>query len=285
MDNFDLINADWGIDIAYWGKLPSSFSMHHHSFLEMIYIFTGKGFHELENGKYEIGPGDLLIVPPGVAHAYSERYNMTLVNIMFDLKKLRLDEIFQQNPVFKALFMPLPELTENFRFKNHLSLFGKDRDECEKIIHELISEEKNQRPCREAKLCSLLISLLVAIIRACEKPRYRGPGNLVMLDNIVEYMDRHTDTSIAIPDVAKKFGFSQRNLERLFRDAFQSTPLAYLNNLRLKKAERLLLETGKSIGEIADESGFPDSNYFTKVFRKKYLMSPKIFRMKHIMAY
>ena len=281
MDYLQLYHAELGIDIDYRDNLAERIVMHRHAFLEMVYIFTGKGIHELEDGNYEIAPGDLLIVPPGVAHAYRERYKMSLANIMFDLEKLLSREAFlQESSIFRALFLSSQELTGKFRFKNHLSLSGKDRDESEKIIHEMVFEEKTRQPCWETRLHSLLAAFIVHIVRICESPRYRGPGNLVLLDTIIAYMRSHIRSASAMPKVAEKFGLSQRNLERLFQDAVQCTPVAYLNDLRLKASERLLAETGKSIGEIAEETGFPDSNYFAKIFRRKYQISPRDFRKR-----
>ena len=281
MDNLQLHDAELGVGIVCRDDLAERVVMHRHAFLEMIYIFTGKGIHELEDGNYEISPGDLLIVPPGAAHAYRDRCRMSLVNIMFDLEKLMNKEpSLQKSAVFRALFLSSPELTGKFRFRNRLSLFDRDRDECERIIHEMVFEERTRKTCWEARLYSLLVSLVVQIVRLSESSRYRGPENLILLDAVIAYMRDRIRSDVSLPKVAEKFGLSQRNLERLFQEAVQCTPLAYWNGLRLKTAERLLMETGKSIGEIAEAAGFPDSNYFAKAFRRKHLISPRDFREK-----
>jgi len=222
MNKLELVNKNIGIDIARRDDLSESIPMHRHSFHEMVYIFTGKGIHELEDGDYEINPGDLLIVPPGAAHAYRERCQMSLVNIMFDLKKIPFtDSFFQESPIFRALFLPAPELTGKFRFRNRLTLFDEDREKSERIIHELVFESTSHKICWEANLHSLLIRLLVYLLRVSESNRYSGPGNLVLLDKIIDSMRSRLRSRIVIPDIAVEFGLSQRNLERLFLNAVQ----------------------------------------------------------------
>jgi AraC-like DNA-binding protein len=52
----------------------------------------------------------------------------------------------------------------------------------------------------------------------------------------------------------------------------------YIVNVRLKKAKHLLLNTDKSIAEIATDVGFSSSTYFSTAFKAKFSMSPKEFK-------
>ena len=57
-----------------------------------------------------------------------------------------------------------------------------------------------------------------------------------------------------------------------------TSPVAYLNRLRLEHAAELLRTTGWPVSEIAARCGFPDSNYFTRVFRLSFAQSPRTYR-------
>jgi transcriptional regulator GlxA family with amidase domain len=67
-------------------------------------------------------------------------------------------------------------------------------------------------------------------------------------------------------------------LLRAFTRELKETPINYLVNLRLEKAAKMLRETGKSINQVSYAVGFHDSNYFSKMFRRKYACSPREYR-------
>ena len=57
-----------------------------------------------------------------------------------------------------------------------------------------------------------------------------------------------------------------------------NTLTAYIADLRTKKAAELLKTSMLSVAEIAMYVGYPDSNYFVKVFKKRYGMTPSAYR-------
>ncbi|MGP3740357.1 helix-turn-helix domain-containing protein [Bacillus sp. 4A_MP2] len=71
---------------------------------------------------------------------------------------------------------------------------------------------------------------------------------------------------------------SKSHFTREFKKATGFTPIHYLTNIRLEKAETLLKTTKYSIEEIAIQCGYRNANYLNKVFRKKIGMSPKQLR-------
>lgn len=58
------------------------------------------------------------------------------------------------------------------------------------------------------------------------------------------------------------------------------TFFTYLNQMRIKKAEYLLLHSDLKIIDIALEAGFDDPNYFTSLFKRETQMTPSNYRKK-----
>ena len=85
-------------------------------------------------------------------------------------------------------------------------------------------------------------------------------------------------TSISMADLATLFGMSQRNFSRRFRLATNTTPIQYLQNIRLKEAQELLHNSNLSISEIAYRVGYIDVSYFTTLFKRLSSMTPKQYR-------
>ena len=142
-----------------------------------------------------------------------------------------------------------------------------------------IEEEQNGRnedyPSAMAALFVLLIVRLSRFFHDAEPEQDGGPQALYRLLN--ELSDRSAE---AWPRtrMAKVAGMSVSTLTRQFRRATGYAPNEYLQRLRLKKSTMLLLNPELSISEIAERTGFSDSNYFCRQFRARYNVSPQKYR-------
>ena len=86
-------------------------------------------------------------------------------------------------------------------------------------------------------------------------------------------MENASDEQDLLPRVQQHFGISRSSLWRLFRQELQSTPAAYLQQLRLENARRLLL-SGGSVTDTALASGFSDCSHFIQLFKARYGLTP-----------
>ncbi len=95
---------------------------------------------------------------------------------------------------------------------------------------------------------------------------------------IFDYIAKHYSQPITSRHLADLCHVNESYFCRFFKKSFGKTPLSYLNEYRAEKAAILLKESQKSITEIALETGFENSNYFTRIFRKLKGVSPSAFR-------
>ncbi|MDO5479350.1 MAG: helix-turn-helix transcriptional regulator, partial [Clostridia bacterium] len=65
---------------------------------------------------------------------------------------------------------------------------------------------------------------------------------------------------------------------RIFKSAAKTSPIKYINYLRLEKAKNLLSESSLKVSEIAVQVGFSDSFYFSRLFKKETGVSPASFK-------
>lgn len=93
---------------------------------------------------------------------------------------------------------------------------------------------------------------------------------LWMQDNLAE--------NIGIHEIAEQFGMSERNFNRRFKAATNSTPSHYLRNIRINLAQDLLQYSNLNITEIAERAGFNDLSYFAKIFKLRRSVSPREYR-------
>lgn len=93
-----------------------------------------------------------------------------------------------------------------------------------------------------------------------------------------EWLQQHYNKPVQIADMARQFGLSVRSLNRRFKSATNTTPVQFLQTLRLEQAKELLKQSNLVISEIADTVGYQDSSYFTELFKKSNAMTPNEYR-------
>ena len=95
---------------------------------------------------------------------------------------------------------------------------------------------------------------------------------------IAEYLEQHLSEDITLGKLTSEFAINRNKLNALFMEQTSMTCLSYLLNLRMDLAKIMLSKTELPIGEISVRVGYPDPNYFTKVFREKTGKTPSQFR-------
>lgn len=86
------------------------------------------------------------------------------------------------------------------------------------------------------------------------------------------------DPGFGVSDLARELGMSRASLHRKIRDAEGTSAGRYIRDTRLNSARELLQEEGLTVSEVAFRTGFSDSSYFSKCFRKKYGINPGDFK-------
>lgn len=81
-------------------------------------------------------------------------------------------------------------------------------------------------------------------------------------------------TPISPSQIAEDLGISTRQLERLFGKYLNTSPKKYFMELRLERAQNLLLQTEASVTEVAMACGFESPGHFSRVYRSSFGVTP-----------
>lgn len=95
---------------------------------------------------------------------------------------------------------------------------------------------------------------------------------------VVDYLVTHPTEQYTTKKMCELSGLSESRFRTLFYKQTGKNPLEYLNELRVVSAARKLLISGDNISDIAYSLGFHDVNYFIRVFKKYFCMTPKQYR-------
>ncbi|MGN1116346.1 MAG: helix-turn-helix domain-containing protein [Candidatus Ornithomonoglobus sp.] len=99
-----------------------------------------------------------------------------------------------------------------------------------------------------------------------------------VISSIMRYMQEHLSEEISLSVLADEFHLNPQYISQLFKNEIGVGFLAYLTNIRIEKAKKLLLSTALSVTEISSRVGYGDYRVFTKVFKKTEGITPSQFR-------
>ena len=103
-------------------------------------------------------------------------------------------------------------------------------------------------------------------------------ANAGLIDRIIAEIRAHYTEDISLSEYALKYDMSLASLSSQLKEKLSMNYSDYLTSLRLQRAKTLLKEPNLSIQEIAEQSGYTDYFYFTKVFKKAEGISPSKYR-------
>jgi AraC-like DNA-binding protein len=115
-------------------------------------------------------------------------------------------------------------------------------------------------------------------VRAYSLPSVTEKSDIINIAKSVSYIETHYTDAITIEELAAMSNLSPRHFTRIFRETYQTTPGNYIIALRMQYACLQLKNTPLNITEIALQSGFNNSNYFTRQFHKYFHITPKQYR-------
>ena len=255
--------------------------MHSHDFIELVIIQSGKGEHLTTNGRHPISMGDVIVIPRGVRHGYDCVENLKILNVIFDGSILNIEHGDLMNfSGFHALFFAIHKSHNTLLpVKYEISALSPDDISHLEQIAGRIKSELAEKKAGYRSLCSALLTELVVFLSRKEF-KQDSFSDKNSFDKILAYMENHYSKKITLETLAKISGCTPRTFQRIFKKATAQSPFEHLLSVRLRHAKQLLMSPSGSIAEIASQTGFTDSAYFAKQFKKIFEISPMTYR-KH----
>ena len=141
-------------------------------------------------------------------------------------------------------------------------------------------DEKYEETCLKAsQVAEYCTDMLQAAVDIRDE-RSESQGTSAMR-KVLDYIDENCcRESISLNEVASAVNMSANYFSAIFSQKMQKTFVEYLTGKRMERAKKLLRETDKSSGEIAQEVGYKDPHYFSYVFKKNMGCSPREYRSK-----
>ncbi|WP_246096225.1 helix-turn-helix domain-containing protein [Paenibacillus sinopodophylli] len=231
---------------------------------KLYYICEGDGWIRIGNDDYYPKSGQLFLTPAHARVSFVARNNrpylkywchFTILVGPFDL--------------FQWIGVPL-------------CLDVDDNTHMTTLFQELIQWHKQQTIVARLREKALLLEIVSCFLDSVpiQVLQHRSE-EMSRLNIIQQFVDSRLHTSISIDQMAEALHLHPNYFSAYFKKHFGVPPLKYVSRKRTERAKQLLTTTSLSIKEIADQSGFKETNHFTKFFRKETNLSPTEYRLAY----
>jgi len=242
---------------------------HFHNKHELYYLEKGKTKYFVGNEIFLLEAGDMIFVPKNTFHKTDNSEEAGAERILFTFDDDAVGESAQKH------LLPLYE-------KKLIRMPADRRYEVQTIFHRLASEEHLKQSDYQEMQMLYFRQLLILISRSVKlhTDQDRDP-TIELVQRIAKYISENVTDDLSLSQLSKRYALSPFYLSRVFKEVTGIGLNEYINISRITAAERLLQDTNKSIGEIAAECGYNDSNYFAAVFKRLRGITPKKYAAQH----
>lgn len=259
------------------------FMQHLHSVIEILYITEGRHRIICNDTEYFAETGDMLLIRSFSSHElYSDDEHC-------------IHMVLQIPP---AVIMSMAE--SNFSNSYLLALSYSNNDskclwkkyECEKlgldvIFEKFISERRSQSPCYDLMRNAYSLEIITIILRDMGGVTMHAKGEDLKrrIYDTTLYIHKNYSEDISAEECAKNVSLSLYYFSRNFKSITGFTFKEYLNIVRIRKANQLLISSDLPITEIAGLCGFNSTSHFIVTYKKQQNTTPLAFRKKNIELY
>jgi len=141
-----------------------------------------------------------------------------------------------------------------------------------------ITEEAKKIKYKKPKQVAAASKILEACTSYIMLKEMIKPSKKRLINNIDEFVEAHINEQIKINRLCSELHISRTRLYEATAKYTGGGIAGYIQKKKMAKAKKLLTDSELSISDIASATGFDDYNYFLKVFKKHYGISPKKLR-------
>lgn len=254
---------------------------HAHEFSEIVVVLGGSGIHFTGGEEYPITAGDVFVLTGTRAHGYRACRKLHLVNILYDPARLRMPEKELRTVAgYHVLFSLEPAYRKRHNFNSRLQLSTEELERVARWIERMEQEMESRQEGFSFAMTALFMQIVLFLSRCCGQPRNTDARALLRIGQAISFLDANFTQDVSLEQLAAIAHLSSRSFLRIFRQATGYTPIQYLLRRRIARATELLRHNQYNITEVAHQTGFHDSNYFSRQFTSIMGLSPRSFLKK-----
>jgi AraC-like DNA-binding protein len=272
-----MISSDFEV-YYYQDRNFQTLKPHSHDYYECYLFIEGDVTMEIfnthgESSLYEMAPGDLMLVPPGISHHALMHNNSSkdYKRFVFWISRDCCNSLMQES----VDYMYLLQKAEAFhKYIYHLApaSFHLVESKFLRLLEEKSSDRYGSLAMSHLCLCDLILTINRIVYD--DDHIHSGTDELALFQNILSYVESNLEDTLSLDDIAGQFFISKYYVAHLFKDTLGISLHQYIIKKRLDECRNAIV-TGASITGTYEKFGFRDYSSFFKAFKKEYGMSPK----------
>lgn len=239
----------------------------HEHFLQFLYIRDGSGDALLPQGVVPLVPPCVIAVPPGPVHGF--RFSRDIDGLVITLAPQQLNRIVLADIprwLRQPMVMPLEPDHADSAF-------------LDTLFYRIAAEYEGQLQGRDALLEAHVASVVLLLSRRMSPLQDDAADPVARrLEVFRDLVSRNFREQLSVEAYAGMMGISPTHLNRIVRQATGKCTHDMISERLMDEAKRELLFTGYSVQQVAENLGFADAAYFSRVFRQKVGTTPKAYR-------
>ena len=241
---------------------------HWHEEVEIDCVLEGALYYTVGGVVYHLHQGDAIVVDSGIIHSGRCNEGTTLEETHATVMTLQINKnVFRYGsytaPTFKV-FLPREENAE-----------------IRSVLMEVKSVYQQQNPYYEVLLNSNVLRLCYFLLKN-HTVQEKGMREPVSTNNEIKkaltYIETHCKEKLKLEEIAEKLNYNPSYFSRRFHEFTGFTFVEYLNRCRTDVAALMLMESDKTVSEIALDCGFSNISSFITYFKRQYKMTPEAYR-------
>lgn len=254
-------------------------SPHYHSVIEIIYILEGDFVVTVNDTKYTLRPGDMVLVNTKEVHSVIVKdYG---IHRSFAVK-FSPETICSDNQSLMELKYVIPYIMAFSNFKTHYTKEEIEGSNIKNCIDSIMREDRERGYAYKFAIRIYISHLILDLIREVNtiSPVEEEVSESIRKKfiEIFHYISTYYSEKLTAVQIAKEFGLRQSDFSAYFKKITGKSFNEYLNYIRVCKAKRLLIKSEMNISEIAFSVGFASTSYFINCFKNQMDITPMSFR-------
>ncbi len=260
--------------------------LHKHTYIEADYVYRGccTYYIESEGNPFQLKEKELCILNQNVVHGIEiQEADAIVIKCMIPFEYIELDQfpsVGQELPIKSFL---QHAVKENVTRPSYLIFRIEDNEYLEELIYHMFCEFFDKLYGWRQAVKNHISNLFLYLLRAKEEELLRAVDIQEENLNITKVLDciRRNYQYITLKDLAEDFHFHENYLSRMIKQHCQRSFRELVCEIRLNEAKSLLMDTDQSVTEISASIGYHKPNYFFKLFKEHYGMTPIEFRNEY----
>ncbi len=219
----------------------------------LIYVLNGKAVYHLGDQSVPVKKGDLILRETGSQY-WVEADQLDPFHYIVVHFRVNNDQLLQS-------------------FFGKTSIQPSNVPNCASLFQELARAWFYKGIAYKLQCKALLTEILFEVIRQSVQETMHL-NHFSKIQAAVSYMEQHCEREIALEELAELAHLSVSHFRRIFKEIYKVPPVEYLNFVRVNKAKDLIMSHLYPMGEIAGMVGYPNTYYFSRVFKKYTGLSP-----------